>query len=347
MRLLCSTLILLLSYNCALAGVVDSLRTERRNGKNFIVHQIESGETISALLKRYGCSKNDFYASNPELKGQKKLSISQLIYIPTKKAPTIVAVVPEPKEREVKNLDENGIEVIDIPEATPKKDSVTEPKQEPVKVDSPKVVGKKAVPKNPKEQPPVVANKPVAVPAGAKVHTVAAKENLYTIGKKYNVYVWQIRQWNNLKSDTLKLNQKLVIQKTNTVVAAAKPKNDTAKVAQGPAGEASKGKPTTGTPTKANPIPNAGGGRKVTEEGIAEAIGSDNTTKLLALHPTAPIGTLIQVKNSTNGASVWVKVIGKLPSGDAAIRLSPKAFEKLQAGTSKRIRVNISYVVSQ
>jgi LysM repeat protein len=344
-------MILLLSLNCVSANVVDSLRTERRNGKNFIVHQIESGETISALLKRYGCSKSDFYTSNPELKGQKKLSINQLIYIPTKKAPVVVAAIPETKDDEVRSLDENGIEVIDVPEATPKTDSVTEPKQEPVKVDSPKVVGKKVVPKNPKEESPVVAkkpeNKPVAVPAGAKVHTVAAKENLYTIGKKYNVYVWQIRQWNNLKNDTLKLNQKLVIQKTNTVVAATKPKNDTSKVAQGPAGDAGKGKPTTGTPTKATPIPNAGGGRKINEEGIAEAIGSDNATKLLALHPTAPIGTLIQVKNTTNGASVWVKVIGKLPAGDAAIRLSPKAFEKLQVGTSKRIRVNISYVVSQ
>lgn len=342
MRLFQSVFILLLSLNYVSANVVDSLRTERRNGKNFIVHQIESGETISSLLKRYGCSKNDFYTSNPEFKGQKVLNINQLIYIPTKKNPEL-AVQPEPVDKEVTNLDENGIEVIDVPEATPKETTG--------KLDSLRIATKKTESKSSKQQPQVTPkktdNKPVAVPAGAKVHTVAAKENLYTISKKYNVYIWQIRQWNNLKSDTLKLNQKLVIQKTNTVVAAAKPKNDTAKVAQGPAGEASKGKPTTGTPTKANPIPNAGGGRKVTEEGIAEAIGSDNTTKLLALHPTAPIGTLMQVKNSTNGASVWVKVIGKLPSGDAAIRVSPKAFEKLQAGTSKRIRVNISYVVSQ
>ncbi len=328
-KLLGLFLITLLFYNTTLANFSDSLRIEKKNGKNVIVHQVESGEYLGKILSKYHCFKADFYAINPTFKATSTLKVGQLIYIPTKSGPVVVQSTPK-DETEVRNLDDNGIEVVDIPEATPK-DEPKPVKPEDVKVDTPKTT-----------IPPKTSSKPI--PAGAKVHIVGAKETLFLISKKYSVYVWQIRQWNDMKNDSLKLNQKLIIQKTNTVIAKAPAKKDTNKVAQGPAGESSKGKTTT-TPTKPAQIPNAGGGRKITESGIAEAISSDNTNKLLALHPSAPVGTLVQVKNSSNGASVWVKVVGKLPSGDTRIRLSPKAFEKLKP-KDKRIIVDISYVLS-
>lgn len=43
------------------------------------------------------------------------------------------------------------------------------------------------------------------------LHTVAAKEGLYSIAKKYNITVEQIRQWNNLTSDSLRIGQQLKI----------------------------------------------------------------------------------------------------------------------------------------
>lgn len=331
-KLLGLFLITLLCCNTTLANFLDSLRIEKKNGKNVIVHQVESGEYLGKLLDRYHCFKADFYAVNPTFKATYTLKIGQLIYIPTS-SKTVIAQKTTPKEdneTEVRNLDDNGIEVVDIPEATPK-DEPKPVKSEVVKVDTPKTT-----------PTPKTTSKPI--PAGAKVHIVGAKETLFLISKKYNVYVWQIRQWNDMKNDSLKLNQKLIIQKTNTIIAKTPAKKDTNKIAQGPAGESSKGKTTT-TPTKPTQIPNAGGGKKITESGIAEAISSDNTNKLLALHPTAPVGTLVQVKNNSNGASVWVKVVGKLPSGDTRIRLSPKAFEKLQP-KDKRIIVDISYVLS-
>jgi LysM repeat protein len=332
MKSLLLTIIILFTAKLVSANFLDSLRIEKKNGKNVIVHQVDSGEYLGKILAKYHINKTDFYAMNPKVKANTVLSIGQLLYIPAKS--NIVAstkpIKKEESETEVRNLDDNGIEVVDIPEATPK----DEPK--PQKIDTPKTEPTKVV-ENPKN-----TTKPA--PTGAKVHIVGTKETLYLIAKKYNVYVWQIRQWNEMKNDSLKLNQKLIIQKTNTVVAKTPTKKDSSKVALGPAGESSKPKTTT-TPTKPSQIPNAGGGRKINESGIAEAISSDNSTKLLALHQTAPVGTLVQVKNSSNGASVWVKVVGKLPAGDAIIRLSPKAFEKLQA-RDKRIRVDISYVLS-
>ena len=68
--------------------------------------------------------------------------------------------------------------------------------------------------------------------------------------------------------------------------------------------------------------------------------------KYLALHKSAPIGTLIQVKNETNGASVWVKVIGRLPEVDQnqniIIKLSPKAMARVSP-VDKRFRAKINY----
>jgi len=47
----------------------------------------------------------------------------------------------------------------------------------------------------------------------AKVHFVAPKEGLYAIAKAYNVTVQQIKEWNKLNSDNLKIGQELIVSK--------------------------------------------------------------------------------------------------------------------------------------
>ncbi|RZM18008.1 MAG: LysM domain-containing protein, partial [Pedobacter sp.] len=42
---------------------------------------------------------------------------------------------------------------------------------------------------------------------------VQPKEGLYSIAKKYNVTVQDIRTWNNLPADELKIGQQLIISK--------------------------------------------------------------------------------------------------------------------------------------
>lgn len=44
------------------------------------------------------------------------------------------------------------------------------------------------------------------------IHTVVAKEGLYSISKKYNVTVQQLKEWNNLQSDALRTGQQLFVQ---------------------------------------------------------------------------------------------------------------------------------------
>jgi LysM repeat protein len=52
-------------------------------------------------------------------------------------------------------------------------------------------------------------NTPEAVTA--KTHIVQPKEGLYSISKKYNISVQQIKEWNKLQTDSLSIGQELII----------------------------------------------------------------------------------------------------------------------------------------
>jgi LysM repeat protein len=47
----------------------------------------------------------------------------------------------------------------------------------------------------------------------SKVHLVAPKEGLYAIAKAYNVTIRQLREWNKLESDDLKIGQQIIVSK--------------------------------------------------------------------------------------------------------------------------------------
>jgi rare lipoprotein A (peptidoglycan hydrolase) len=86
----------------------------------------------------------------------------------------------------------------------------------------------------------------------------------------------------------------------------------------------------------------------VSESGLAEIIDTEeSSSKYLALHHSAPVGTLIQVKNEYNQETIWVKVVGRIPdtsiNEDIVIKLSSRAFEKLSPN-SRRFRAEISYI---
>ena len=46
-----------------------------------------------------------------------------------------------------------------------------------------------------------------------KIHTVVPKEGLYTIAKNYKVTVQQLKDWNSLNSDELKIGQEIIVSK--------------------------------------------------------------------------------------------------------------------------------------
>ena len=63
------------------AGIaLDSIGTEKRNGVEFIVHQVDQGETLFALSRKYGMHVNEIKAVNSE--NLSDLNVGQKVLIP-------------------------------------------------------------------------------------------------------------------------------------------------------------------------------------------------------------------------------------------------------------------------
>jgi len=193
--------------------------------------------------------------------------------------------------------------------------------------------------------PKVVEEKVAEAPKEAEIHIVAPKQGLLSVANMHKVTMAELRKWNNLTSDRLQEGQRLIVSDpsgTKSTIAVDKASLLSAKTTA--AATAAAPAPVSEAPAKEKGPEDI---KKKIETGIAELIDvPDNSGKFLALHRTAPIGTLVLVKNLTNNQSIWVKVIGRLPGGDSKviIKLSPKAFEKLNA-VDKRVRAEISYLL--
>ena len=88
--------------------------------------------------------------------------------------------------------------------------------------------------------------------------------------------------------------------------------------------------------------------KKITETGYADIMADNqDTPKYLAYHKTAPVGTIIQLLNESNGIKVYVRVVGKLTDGGidgkTIIRISKKAYERL-GGTGARFSATLMYI---
>lgn len=141
-------------------------------------------------------------------------------------------------------------------------------------------------------------------------HNVEKGETLFSISKRYNVEVNDLKIWNDLENNNLSINQGIIIlsvAKDNEFTKEEIPK------------------------TYEEKFPGI-----FKEEGFASSIQDTvQTTKYLALHKNAEVGTVLGVKNQMNGKQILVKVIGKLPdtgqNQKLLIRLSKKAFSQLEA----------------
>jgi rare lipoprotein A (peptidoglycan hydrolase) len=88
-------------------------------------------------------------------------------------------------------------------------------------------------------------------------------------------------------------------------------------------------------------------GDEVVQAGLAELIeGTEGNRKYLALHRTAPVGTILKVRNEMNNREVFVRVMGPLPdtafTDKLIIKISKSAYDRLGAIDS-RFRVEVTY----
>lgn len=327
----------------------DSTGVENKNGKMYVVHRVDAGQTLYAVMRKYKTTLQAIKDANPGMKDN--LSQGQTVRVPYTAGKATAATTAKPKAIE-KDLEVGKVIVIKPIEAKVEQKSEEkiviapeEPKAEAV--EKIKVEEKKNEP----EKPFV---KPVPMVAKNGLHQVEAGQSLYGVAVKYGVMMADIRRWNGLSSDQLRAGQEIIVSEQGYLDYIRKPKPDSAKIS-----DAKKNvpeKPTLPLPRPVEDATNANlpetrvanSGSRMVEMGTAEVIDAmDNGNKYLALHRTAPVGSLVQVKNVHNGQSVWVKVIGKLPeissNNRIIIKLSARACEKLSPG-GKRFSAEINYL---
>ena len=284
-----------------------------------VLHKVIPGETLFSISKKYGVTVIEVMSGN-ELKGN-DLSVGQSLVI---QKPMVAEVKPVPT-------------VVAIPTTTSKSPKTAAPapakKSEKVKPEP-----KPAAPRPEAVRPSEAAVRSTApmVPGDWISHTVKPDETLFSIANQYGSRVEDLITWNALNSNNLKAGQSL-------------------KVGRG-APEESK-VPVIGTPKVVSSIEEmnieptventSGGFKNVKETGQAELIeGTGGHKKYLVLHRTAPIGTIMRVKNEENDVTIFARVVGVLPqTGDNSklvIKLSQAAFDQLKA-VNGRFPVEVMY----
>ncbi len=178
-------------------------------------------------------------------------------------------------------------------------------------------------------------------------HTVGKGETLYQIAKKYGTTVTEIREINNIKGTSLSYRQRLKIPKKGVIIENPDLIDPTEEEAKNVKVEVTKGTADTKVSTRDNKYLQS---TEFSETGIAGWINdkSINPKKSIALHKTAPIGTIIKVTNLMNNKSVYVKVIGTLPeTGDNEniIIVVSKAAVNMLGAVDQKFRVNLNYSI--
>lgn len=216
-------------------------------------------------------------------------------------------------------------------------------------------------------------------------HVVAPRETLFAIARKYGLTVAELRKLNNINDNHIETGQRLIVSASGPI--AADPGKLAAASGEQPDGSAGNPEtaatgsaapdetaPTgagTGSPVTDKPAPILGTPdrmagdsrtkkkndlptlvREIRESGVAAWINNANLNqaKSIALHKSAPPGTIIKVTNPANKRSVMVKVVGSFPENaetDNALIVISQAASRLLGVQDNRFRVNLSYAVQE
>ncbi len=292
------------------------------------LHKVSPGETLFSISKKYGVTVDSLKKWNNllgnDLSVGQSITVKELAASPTLAqavASTAPAVVEQPKVEPVKET------------KTPVKE---QPKPVEKKVEEPKKVTETPKPSTPSVTTSSVNNSAPIAPGDWRSHTVQSGETLFSLATRYETSVEELIQWNGLTSNNLRSGQVLKVGR-GAPAPSTVPVIGTPKVASSP-GEMNV------EPTYEN---TSGGFKNMTETGLAEVIeGTGTHKKYLVLHRTAPVGSIIRVKNEENDITIFARVVGTLPeTGDNSklvVKLSQAAFDQLKAVNS-RFPVEILY----
>ncbi|OKS86544.1 LysM peptidoglycan-binding domain-containing protein [Mucilaginibacter polytrichastri] len=391
-------LLLFISFSALSASlfanpVIDSVGVENQNGKKIILHKVALKETYYAIARRYNVKpqavinfntnavlhEGDIVKvptdipftqhvaatpvqppSNTAEAGsvvQYKVAQHEYLYGIAKRFNTTVEDI-----KKLNNLQSNNLtpgQLINIRQGAATQTQVPTPapvQSQPV-------------------SPPVAQPTPVAAPPVQQVqppantgesgtivqYKVTKHEYLYSVAKRFNSTVEDIKQRNNLKSNSLSPGMVLnilqgaatgatapIVKPNETFSVQEKPeKNDTVPPAR---------RDTTNVATMADSLnaehhaPSKYGLFEKNEKGVATTLDDPtlDQNKKLILHRTAPIGTVIKITNPMTNRTTFAKVVGRFTDNESTkdvILVMTKSVAESLGALDKRFHVNISYGV--
>lgn len=294
-----------------------------------IEHTVQKKENLNMLAEKYGTTVNEIKRVNNMR--SINLQIGQLLKIPAKNA-----------------VEEQPVETA----------STTKPNTPPVATQqNPPVENKKKedvlVPIFPKKQAANPAqstanqtnpaqNTPTTSASSSEellVHTVASNETIYSIATTYRMTMDQLKAKNGLINNSLTVGQKLLIRGQYPPKPVPSAHNDT----ENPADTLNSIKnPSLRLPASRYGL------NQMDEKGTGIWIADPDLdpSKMLVLHRTAPIGTVMKITNPMSNRSTFAKVVGKFTENESTkdvIIVMTKAVADALGALDKRFFCNLTY----
>jgi LysM repeat protein len=307
---------------------MDSLRVEYIDGQAYIIHQVDPGETLYSISRRYKISMNTIAESTPAVK--KGLLDGMILQIPyksqinnTPKNQTHTVAKGETLYSISRTYETSVMQIMEWNELLS-----TE-----LKIGQQLKVGGEVLPQKIDYELD-----------GLRIHVVQAGEGLYALARNFEVTVEELVEWNQLKTSSLDLGQEVIVGK----IGEQRPVVEDPVVVDEPTAV---NEPTVVAGTAvavaaAAFVPMI----EVQENGMAASIEGEEDQTYLGMHRDIPIGTLVAVRNEMNDQVVFVRIVGKLPdtgiNEKVIIRLSHGAVKQLLT-IDPKFRVEISYLRPQ
>jgi peptidoglycan endopeptidase LytF len=357
----------------------DSIGVENSNGKKVIVHQIVAKDTYYSVARRYGVNPKDLMTFNESkflqigviIKVPTNLPFNGSAVSPTKTVSQTNTPVPATSEaqptgnliehlvakrenlnmlaekygttvneiKQINNLRSINLQIgqiLKIPNNKVVEEASDVIASQPEKQVNPVVTN---IPKPVEEKKPVVIPQPIAVPKEDFIeHTVAGNETMYSIATRYKMTMDQLKAKNNLTDNSLSVGQKLLIKGQYPAKPAFVPPASAQAI------------DTTNSlkdPSLRYP-PSRYGLNQVDEKGTATWIVDQDLdpTKMLVLHRSAPIGTVMKITNPMSNRTTFAKVVGKFTENESTkdiIIVMTKAVADALGALDKRFYCNLTY----
>lgn len=173
-------------------------------------------------------------------------------------------------------------------------------------------------------------------------YVVGKKETLYAISKRFDIGVQEIKAYNGLSSENIKEGQKLKIPNNDYVAPTP--------IEEPPTREEPEPESIAETPPATEISANRYGIKERNERGIGvwiEGLAQEGKSNL-ALHKTAPIGTVLKITNPMTKKVTFAKVVGgfaeNMDTQNAIVVISKSTAHHIGA-LDRRFQIEINYGV--